>query len=1024
MSTPLTPLLSTSDSISSLLFSADGRYAYVVTTDIAGCSTLQAYAVTGAPAPSLTPIGAAIPHQQTIQSMALNPAGTLLVAVAQLAVFNYTVGTDGTLTASSEISGPPYPPSCLFWLLFNTAGTFLYGPTSINTTSDSLAIYPVGPTGVTQANPASTVSLQGTVISMLMMGGYLITAQYANDSTQPCFLQVFSPDATTGSLTLVQTTTLVGSIRCCDMKLCGSGAFVYAVLNPYSFPPRDGLQFGVGTAQGFVLNSDGTLTAIPGSPFTLSNPAASGAVSMAALPMESLAWCVSNSGYSDALGNLQWLSAAQDGSLTAGASFLTDVSGTIHHIFAHPSSKLVLVDVVNSTHTLYACPTRSPLLQTTVQVTPQGVVLSCTLDPAFSAGYTFGAYYSTTPDPGISASSAATTTAGTNSFQVTIPLSAITFYTPIYIRAYAQPTATTAQYLGEVLTFSVNYPVVTQLPSGPQKIGATIQIVGQGFDVTNAAANGVFFTKPGQHVSALAQTIQGTTASATLTVTIPSGAFSGSVFVQANSVNGLLSATPLLIQQTPVITASTPAAGLGATITLQVQYLDPSVENVQIQFAGVDGPVSPASISGNTLTVVVPAATQTGMITVACNGVQSTGVSFIVQQPPVITEVDDNGTGPNTGFVLVGQHLILFGKNFRASTGAKLPGETLQVFFGDLQASYTGSTPITISAVVPAGIRSSTVTVIANGVSSAPFTFSTVVLRAVSNVSVGNNTQPIKQAAYGNGQFGFWTGTAIYYGADPAGSFNNLPTQDSPQAFCFDGLGFDLIGNYSGNGKTLVDTYTQLPSHSGGYFSTLALTQIAQIAPNGVVLCAALAVVNGITSLYAGETISTLQLVHQAQNVLTFKRLLRNGSQAVGIGGRSYAVYYRSGTRQWVETPLSQGVTDGVWDAARSQFVAFGQSVIATSQTGVIWTNASLPSGLPQKAQTVVAMAAFTAGLVAITSTGDLWVSKTGANWSLRELGFVAQNSVMSIVGDGANLCALLFTNQSRVTTIAPVPLS
>lgn len=329
--------------------------------------------------------------------------------------------------------------------------------------------------------------------------------------------------------------------------------------------------------------------------------------------------------------------------------------------------------------------------------------------------------------------------------------------------------------------------------------------------------------------------------------------------------------------------------------------------------------------------------------------------------------------------------------------------------------------------VVPAGIQSRKVTVVANGVASASFEFSTVVLQFTPNVALGSNTQPVKQAAYGNSQFGFWTGGALFYGPAPASSFNSLLTQDSPQAFCFDGATFDLMGKYTGTGpykgQTSVDTYNQLPSHNGGFFSPLPLTQLVQIAPDGVVLYAALAVINGITSLYAGETIGELQLVHQAKNVVTFKRLLRSSTQAVGIGGRGYAVYYRSGQQQWAETNLD-AVTDGIWDAARSQFVAFGPGLIATSSTGAIWATASLPPSLPPNAGTVVAAAAFTAGLVAVTSTGDLWVSKTGAKWSLLEPGFVAQNSVASIVGDGSGVCAILSTNQAQIATLATLPLS
>lgn len=167
-------------------------------------------------------------------------------------------------------------------------------------------------------------------------------------------------------------------------------------------------------------------------------------------------------------------------------------------------------------------------------------------------------------------------------------------------------------------------PTITGFTPASGVVGATVTIIGTDFSST-ASGNTVKFNGTAATVSA---------ASATqLTVTVPSGATTGTVSVTVGSNTATSSASFTVTtasSTTPTISSFTPLSAVaGSTVTITGTNFSTTTANNTVTFNGVAATVTAAT--STQLTVTVPSGVSTGKILVTVNGqTVSSSVDFTV----------------------------------------------------------------------------------------------------------------------------------------------------------------------------------------------------------------------------------------------------------------------------------------------------------------------------------------------------------------------------------------------------------
>ncbi len=208
------------------------------------------------------------------QRIITNPAGTLLFLADSIQdeIFVYQIGTGGTLT---EVPGTPIPVGFAPGnLATDGQGNFLYATDGGNThTGTQIAAFTIGGTGTSfgTLTPVTGSPFTGTGFDMWQVQGeptgkFLIGTtgrSLSVNAVDDDNLYVFSiaqpgtPSA--GAITLVTTSPTQHSPMSVAVQTNGNLV--------YSFGFNDGAN-GFNPAEGYILSSTGTLTAVGGSPFT------------------------------------------------------------------------------------------------------------------------------------------------------------------------------------------------------------------------------------------------------------------------------------------------------------------------------------------------------------------------------------------------------------------------------------------------------------------------------------------------------------------------------------------------------------------------------------------------------------------------------------------------------------------------------------------------------------------------------------------------------------------------------------
>ena len=219
-------------------------------------------------------------------------------------------------------------------------------------------------------------------------------------------------------------------------------------------------------------------------------------------------------------------------------------------------------------------------------------------------------------------------------------------------------------------------PVIVGLSPASGTVGTVVNMSCQ----NTPGATGVSFNgKPAVFTIISATLIQ---------ATVPAGAITGNLTFAAQ---GLVSNAVLFtVLPTPAITSLQPGGGpVGTVVTVMGNFLS-GVTGAK--FNGVAATAFSLT-SATTATATVPAGATTGNLTLTTAGVASNGLLFAVGPLPVIASFSP-GVGP------VGSTVLL--------TGTNLTG-TFTVRFNGSGASFTVLSATSISAVVPAGATTGTI---------------------------------------------------------------------------------------------------------------------------------------------------------------------------------------------------------------------------------------------------------------------------------------------------------------------------
>ena len=205
--------------------------------------------------------------------------------------------------------------------------------------------------------------------------------------------------------------------------------------------------------------------------------------------------------------------------------------------------------------------------------------------------------------------------------------------------------------------------------------GSTITITGSNFSTT-ASANAVKFNGVAAPVAAATAT--------SLKVTLPSGATTGTVTVQATDGSTTSLAQFIVFAPLPSITKfSPPYAAPGSIVTITGSGFGSAPAENTVWFNGA--PAAVATASATSLTVAVPLSASTGSLALRTPGGEVTAAGTFTVNPTV------TGFSPVSG--APGDLVTITGINFGATDGV--------AFWSGIRAQVTSRSSTSLTAVVP-----------------------------------------------------------------------------------------------------------------------------------------------------------------------------------------------------------------------------------------------------------------------------------------------------------------------------------
>jgi RHS repeat-associated protein len=236
-------------------------------------------------------------------------------------------------------------------------------------------------------------------------------------------------------------------------------------------------------------------------------------------------------------------------------------------------------------------------------------------------------------------------------------------------------------------------PSITSLSISTGAVGAAVTITGTNFGASQGTGT-VQFNGTAASVTSWSAT--------SIAVTVPSGATTGNVVVNASGVasNGV---NFTVVPPPSIASLSISTGAVGAAVTITGTNFGASQGTGTVKFNGTAASVT--SWSATSIAVTVPSGATTGNVVVNASGVASNGVNFTVVSAPSISSVS-----PTSGYA--GVTVTVAGANFGASQG------TSTLTFNGTVATPSSWSATSIAVPVPSGATTGNVVVNASGVAS------------------------------------------------------------------------------------------------------------------------------------------------------------------------------------------------------------------------------------------------------------------------------------------------------------------
>jgi RHS repeat-associated protein len=574
-------------------------------------------------------------------------------------------------------------------------------------------------------------------------------------------------------------------------------------------------------------------------------------------------------------------------------------------------------------------------------------------------------------------------------------------YSTIYATVPAAATTgpITVVVNGLSATSSTNFVVTTPPPtvtgfspaSGP--VGTSVTVNGTNFSAT-PSANIVTFNGTAATVT--------TATTTSLVALVPSGATTGPISVTVNGQSAT-SSSSFVVFQPPTISGFSPPSGApGTPVTISGTNFSTTPSSNTVTFNGTSATVTAATATS--LTVSVPAAASTGLITVTVNGLSaSSSTAFVVTVPPPTITSFSPASGP------VGTVVSVTGTNFSTTASANI------VKFNGTTASVTASTTTSLTTAVPAGTTAGPITVTVGGQTAASASSFTVLAITTFTPTNGVVGDPVTISGTGFGSVP--TANSVAFNGAPAIVGSNSTASAIYSWVPASATTGPIAVTVNGQTATSSNFSLVCPTASGLTVSTLAGKVGIQGSADGTGTAAQFTYPNGVT-LDSSGNIFVADLGNALIRKVTPTGLVTTIAgdphetqfgEPDGIVLDSVGNIYFTDVNEFVVrkltpagvlsvvagTPYQSGTTDGTGSAARfggPTFIALdsggnlyvtdqpNNSIRKITQAGVVTTFAGL-SGTSGSADGVGNAARFNIPTgIALDAAGNLIVADGGNN--------------------------------------------
>src|SRR5215469_10812632 len=291
-------------------------------------------------------------------------------------------------------------------------------------------------------------------------------------------------------------------------------------------------------------------------------------------------------------------------------------------------------------------------------------------------------------------------------------------------------------------------PSITSLSVTSGAVGAAVTISGSNLGSTQGSGS-VSFNGTAAVVTSWSAT--------SVAVTVPSGATTGNVVVNASGVN--TNGIAFTVLPTPSISSLSVTSGMvGAAVTITGTNFGSTQGSGAVKFNGTTATVT--NWSATSIAATVPSGATTGPVVVNTSGVLTNGIVFTVLATPNIT-----GLSPASG--AIGESVTIMGTGFEPTQGSST------VTLNGTAVPVTSWSDIAIVVVVPSGASSGPFSVTVNGQTVQSSTFTVTSLPSgwldsdIGSVGVAGSATyasgVFSQSGAGSGIFGTTDGLNFAY---------------------------------------------------------------------------------------------------------------------------------------------------------------------------------------------------------------------------------------------------------------------